>query len=234
MHIVPAESRLRAGFLLAFLVPLPSLGVWLSMGIPGIRGSLLGQSLYFVGKVLFYAVPLACFLLEKPRQTLLGPLRAKFLAEGTLWGFILSLGVVFAISLITWLAIDLSSIRQAALQSGLDSGIKFTVLVLYLSFINSFMEEFVWRYFLFRQSLCFLSKPGSVLFINLAFSLHHFLALYYQTAVSHALLGALAVFAAGCLWSYLILSSKSLWSAYISHIWIDLAIFAWAGWIIFA
>lgn len=228
-----SAARRRAGWLLLTLIPLPSLGVLAAMAFPCTRGTLPGQILYGMAKIALLAVPIFIYLKGKsPGQGLFSTETVE-LRKGILWGLALMVTVCTAFASASMMNLDLSLIRAAAHQNGLTSLPRFLLLALYLSFLNSLAEEFIWRYFLFTQWRHFCSKPVAIILTNLAFTLHHLLALLFQTHLWLALLGAASVFSAGCLWSWLFVRKNNLTAAYISHIAADLAIFGWAGWFIY-
>ncbi len=71
--------------------------------------------------------------------------------------------------------------------------------------------------------------PLAVVLAAFCFTLHHAsaLKLYFDWRIT--LLGSAGVFAGGVLWSGLYLRYRSIWPGFVSHILVDLAMFA-VGW----
>jgi len=148
-------------------------------------------------------------------------------------GIILGLLMLCIIFVAYWLLgsqwIDIAYVRDRARQVGVDNPILYSVAGLYWMFINSFLEEFVWRWFVYRQCELLVSGLNAVVLSALFFTCHHTvgLAAYFDWRVT--LLGSLGVFLAGAIWSWCYLTFRSLWPGYISHVFADIAIFI-IGW----
>jgi len=212
---------------------MPSMGLYFAMMSPGTRGTPVGQVIYFVGKILLLAVPLIAFRLQKRNLDILWPITKRAIQRGLIWGicfaFAISIGILIALGL----GLDPTSIKAAAFENGLNSWPRYLGLAIYLSFFNSLCEEFISRDFIFNQWQAFFTPITAAILANMSFTLHHTLALLNQTTLLPTILGSLAVFLAGCTWSWLYARYRSLLPAYFSHILADLAIFAWGAWIIF-
>jgi membrane protease YdiL (CAAX protease family) len=105
---------------------------------------------------------------------------------------------------------------------------------LYWITLNSLMEEYVWRWFCFRQCEQLLGGVGGVLGAAIGFTLHHIVALAGQFPWPMILLGSLGVFCGGAIWSWLYLKYRSVWPCYVSHAIVDVPIFIVGYWMIFA
>ncbi|MEG4213291.1 CPBP family intramembrane glutamic endopeptidase, partial [Microcoleus sp. S13_B4] len=73
--------------------------------------------------------------------------------------------------------------------------------------------------------------PGTkaIFLSSLFFTIHHIFVIAAYSHWQAVLLGSLAVFAAGIIWSHSYLTYRSLWPSYISHAIADLGI-ASIGW----
>ncbi|NJM76636.1 MAG: CPBP family intramembrane metalloprotease [Acaryochloridaceae cyanobacterium RU_4_10] len=89
----------------------------------------------------------------------------------------------------------------------------------YFTFINSFVEEVVWRGFIYQKCTILLEGVGAIIFSALLFTTHHTIGI---AAITHnwriTLVGSLGVFAAGFIWSSLYHKTRSLWPCYVSHV----------------
>ena len=87
------------------------------------------------------------------------------------------------------------------------------------------MEEYVWRWFVFRKFEVLLGGKLAVPAAALAFTAHHVIVLAAQFDWPIAVLGACGVFIGGAAWSWLYLRYRSIWPGYVSHAIADAAIF---------
>ncbi len=121
-------------------------------------------------------------------------------------------------------------VRSKAQQFGIISPLIFLVGSVYWTLINSLLEEYVWRWFVFRK--CEVLVPGivAVVLSALCFTLHHIIELFVYFNDWRVIgLGSLAVFSAGAIWSGCYLRYRSIWTCYISHVLANLVI-ALVGW----
>ena len=92
--------------------------------------------------------------------------------------------------------------------------------------LNSLMEEYVWRWFVFRKFEVLLGGKLGVMAAALAFTAHHMIVLAAQFSWPITLLGSFGVFIGGAAWSWLYLRYRSIWPGYVSHAIVDIAIFS--------
>ena len=117
-------------------------------------------------------------------------------------------------------------------QTGLDQPGLYILAAVYWITLNSLMEEYVWRWFVFRQCERLAGGVAGVLCSALAFTLHHVVALSGQVTWGLTLLGSLGVFTGGAIWSALYLRCRSVWPCYVSHAIVDAPIFLIGWWLI--
>ncbi|HXR03648.1 MAG TPA: CPBP family intramembrane glutamic endopeptidase [Verrucomicrobiae bacterium] len=99
--------------------------------------------------------------------------------------------------------------------------------------VNSLMEEYVWRWFVFRKFEVLLGGKPAVIAAALAFTAHHVIVLMAQFNWPIVVLGSAGVFIGGAAWSWLYLRYRSVWPGYLSHAIVDAAIFVIGYWLIF-
>jgi len=224
------DARKHAIAALGLLVPVPALGalcafVW----APGP----LGQAVYFAAKAWLLVLPL-CWRLWIEREPLsLSPLapgraRSALLAGGVL-GALLAGAILGAYA---WLGkdwIDASRLREAVRTAGLTSRGVYLGFSAYLILVNSLLEEFVWRWFCYRQCEVLMGRRAAVVVAALCFTLHHAIVFAVQFEPRTAALAACGVFAGGCVWSACYARFRSIWPGYVSHVGADVA-GLWIGW----
>jgi uncharacterized protein len=149
-------------------------------------------------------------------------------------GFKAAAGLGLAIAAVIFVAYAIAShlgamhpekIADSAARTGLNhSGVYFAGALYWITF-NSLMEEYIWRWFVFRKFEVLLGGKLAVPAAALAFTAHHVIVLAAQFPWTIALLGSLGVFLGGAIWSWLYLRYRSVWPCYLSHAIADAAIF---------
>jgi membrane protease YdiL (CAAX protease family) len=221
-----AAARRRAAAALALLIPAPSLGVCASMVLwPGP----FGLTLWTISKVWILVLPLAWVrFVERGELRLPGPPRAG-LGVGVASGLLFA--IVTLAAGILWLEprLDPAPLREMARANAIASPAGYLRMALYIALINALLEEYVWRWFVYRRFESLLAPRAAVLASAAAFTLHHTVILSVHFSWEMALLGSAAVFAAGALWSWCYLRFRSIWPGYASHVIVDVAVL-WLGW----
>jgi len=136
-----------------------------------------------------------------------------------------------AIIVATWLSlgdsIDTSAMIAELGPTGLVDKQTYVLGALYWIFINSLLEEYVFRWFITTKGYeLFGSEARAIALSAVMFTLHHTLALHlvgfawWQTVVaSLGLLGAAAI------WSWLYMRHRSIWVCWLSHAMCDVIVF---------
>jgi len=102
-------------------------------------------------------------------------------------------------------------------------------LGLYLLLVNSLLEEYVWRWFVFRRCEDLLPGTAAVVASALCFTVHHVLALRLWFDWRVTALASTGVFIGGAVWSACYLRYRSIWPCYLSHAIVDAAVLS-IGW----
>lgn len=224
--MLKGNSRQNAPLALFLLVSAASFGIAARFYIPG----LIGQFFYAATRVWILVLPLIWFLkVDRGKFSLSRPSQQDLLV-GTILGFLMFSIIAGAYCLVGQHWIDPVNVRVKAQQVGLLNPIAYLISAFYFTFINSLVEEYIWRWFVYRK--CEVLVPGTraVCLAALFFTLHHIIALVAFTGDGLIVIfGSLGVFVAGAIWSWCYLTYRSLWACYISHLLADLVI-ALIGW----
>ena len=227
---------------LLLLVPAASIGVVMATYVsPGI----IGQTFFTLSKIWLVAFPLFWrFTIEK-KAIKLPKITVKQINLGLFLGLIMSVVIIAAYWFVGQRYLNITEIRTQAKAIGIIKINIYFLAVMYWSFINSFIEECVWRGFVYRHSVagkwvpalrvavgqCRIWQPKLIAIITSAlfFTLHHIIALFfYLQNPLLAIISSFGVFTAGVVWSFCYQKS-GFWACYISHILADLAI-GFVGW----
>ncbi len=219
----PHQNALLA---LILTVPAASIGVAMSLFIaPGTIGTIVSV----LCGLWLLVIPLAWSVLGDRYQLHLSQPKYQELLAGTVLG-LLMFGMILGVY---WLFgqqwIDAIDAKSKVQQMGLSNPAIFSIVQAYFVLINSLIEEFIWRWFVYKKCEILISGTKAIFLSALFFTLHHIIVLAAYTDWRGVILGSLAVFAAGAIWSWCYLTYRSLWASYISHAIADLAlsIIAW-------
>lgn len=119
------------------------------------------------------------------------------------------------------------AIRAKIQDLGLDSATKYAAVGLFYAICHSLMEEYYWRWFVFRRLREFVSLNASIAISSFGFMAHHviLLAVYFGWASPATYIFSLGVAVGGAVWAWIYQRSDSLYGPWLSHMLVDAAIF---------
>ncbi len=225
-HVAKLRQPLLA---LLLLVPAPTLGVLGAM--LWFTDSIIGQAMWAVSKVWIMALPLAWLLWVDRSWISVSPIPRKQMRSALIAANVTGV-LIFALILggyylfgRNWM--DLDAVRAHLTSVGLDSVPLYLAMCVFWIAVNSAVEEYVWRWFVYTRLAALLPAGAAVIAAGLAFTLHHVFALglNFQWDWRIVALASTGVFVGGVTWSILYAVYRSVWPGWISHAWADLAIF---------
>ena len=225
-----SKARRRAALALALLVPAPTLGALAAFVIsPGTSG----PSIYLAAKVWIGLLPLVWLLRVDREPVSHSPLDRGDRRRGLTIGLLLGLAMG-AVILGAWEAfgrdlLDVERLRQVERDAGLTTGTRYIAFSLYIILVNSMLEEYVWRWFVYGKCEVLVGRRAGVVLSALFFTLHHAVTFSVQMDTLPAALASLGVFVAGLCWSGCYSTFRSIWPGYVSHALADVA-GLWIGW----
>ena len=238
-EIKHVESRSRPLLALLLLVPAPSIGV-LANGLLAESNTaflvFIGLAIWALCKVWIFGFPVIWHVRIDG-----GERGFSALSEGSgLRPWIEGLGLGIALSLIlviTFLIakpyLDIESLGASIRAVGLDSWSMVIPAILFWVFVNSVVEEYVYRWFITEQYATIFNgdpiKSGTI--SVLSFTLHHVVAVSLVAPIWMALLAGSAVGIGGVAFSWLYHRHNSIWPAWACHAVLDIAVFGGVGWI---
>jgi membrane protease YdiL (CAAX protease family) len=217
-----------------FALVFPAIITWAYFVFAGRYSTGAQQTTFLVVKTIQFAFPIVwvwCVLRE--------PLRTgKASARGLLLGAAFSVVVVGA----GWLLFDrvlrdatvfsgvAALIREKIGGFGIDSPWKYAVLAGFYSLFHSLLEEYYWRWFVFRELRQLAPLWPAIIISALAFMGHHVVVLgeFFKETPWLAWLFSSAVAVGGVFWAWLYERTGSLFGPWLSHLLIDAGIF-WVG-----
>jgi len=195
----------------------------------------LQQAAYSVGKILQFGFPVVWVRFVQRRAISVVPCRPRDLVEGGLLGGAILLGM--ALIHFVWLrgglpAPVLQAIREKIAGLGVAGPARFLALGGFYALGHSLLEEYYWRWFVYRQWRERTGRRTAIVVSALGFAAHHVLVLgeYFGWGSAQSLFYvaffSTSVAVGGVLWAWLYERQQSLYGVWLSHLLVDAGIFA--------
>ncbi len=134
--------------------------------------------------------------------------------------YILIVGVYFILT--TY--IDLSEIRELLYRSQDINKNNFFYVAVYISFLNSLLEEFFFRGFLFLSLKKTTTRPLAYFLSALAFAVYHIGIMSDWFNIVIFLLALIALFGVGLIFNYFNEESKNIYNSWLVHMFANFAL----------
>ncbi len=186
---------------------------------------------YTVGKSIQFGFPgVLVFLILKERARFKMPSLDDLLLGGL---FGVSIFILGAMLYEYWLSSSriIETLKPAIMQKlqelNVASASIFVAMGIFYCLVHSLMEEYYWRWFVFRKLRLFIGDNLSIVISSLAFMFHHVLILGVFFGFDSPLTYLLAFFIVigGAVWAWLYKRSGSLYGIWLGHALIDALIF---------
>jgi membrane protease YdiL (CAAX protease family) len=238
---VPSASQSRDRLILLVALILPTFitlvyFVWLAKSAPVVYGPL---------KVLQFALPAVwVYGVRREGRKLFEPASAAQLRGSLAVGAAFGVVVVAAglVVYFTWLAPlgvfanSLPAIQAKVADMHLASPARFIALSIFYALVHSFLEEYYWRWFVFRECRGALPPIPAIAISSVGFMAHHVLVLaqFFGWQSPLTWLFSLGVFIGGVFWAWLYERYGTLAGPWLSHLLLDAGIFAIGYHLVFA
>ena len=203
----------------------PSISV--IFGFKIIENEFHSQIFFVLCKLWLFTIPTIWFFyVEKNIFSIEIPSR-KGLEMGTATGLIMSIIII-----LTWIffenSINLEEMVNTLNSKGLSNVNLYVMGMIYWIFINSLLEEYVFRWFITtKASVLFGKNSYAILFSALMFTLHHTLALHFFGFIWwQNIIASFGLLSAAAIWSWLYLRYSSISVCWLSHAICDVVVFS--------
>lgn len=218
-----ASSMRKAVLSLALLVPAPSVGVLAAMVL--FPDTAMGKGIFAFSKIWLFGLPLLWYFgVDKGRLSVSAPRKGGF-GFGIVSGVLISGIILAAYVLLGDLFLDKGMLQKKMQAIGLADIAAYAGGAVYWIGVNSVLEEYVWRWFVVKQSRELFMPSRAVFFSAACFTLHHSIALKVFMPWPATLICSAGIFAGGAVWSWIYMKYESIWPGYVSHAIVDLCIF---------
>ena len=225
-------GRRSALLALLLLVPVPSIGVLVALLAPrdeAGKATLLAQVVWVLSKLWIFLLPVLWYRFVDGRRPRIPRPSGKGMLAAIVTGIAISMVIVAAYYTIGrgWIASEDAGASIA--ETGLDKAWIYLLTAVYWCTINSLLEEYVWRWFVFTRCEAIMQRYVAVAVAGLFFTIHHAIAigLHFEDA-RIVVLASLGVWIGGATWSWIYLRWRNIYAAYVSHVFADIVIF-WIG-----
>jgi CAAX protease family protein len=227
--ISPATSSRRDWWAVLFALVLPTLVtlvyfVWAARYESGIQ-----QIAYTAAKVVQFIFP-AFWVLVIVKNRPAWSKRPGMLLGG-LFGLLVMVAMLWlyhsAIKSMPFFQQPAEKITGKIIGLGINSVWAYAMLGLFYSALHSLLEEYYWRWFVFRQLDGLTSANMAIVISSLGFMTHHVvvLASFFGWLSPLTWIFSFCVALGGAFWAWLYRRSGSLLPAWLSHALVDAAIF---------
>lgn len=249
-----SESMTGAHEILPVLLtaPIPIVATLIGLQLIRFDLSTCGAILFLLSKIWLIIFPVYWFLWVEKKSTnemldsILGENR---IPDSTEWVKGVSMGLVMSafvyggwmVYVKDWIVPKL--IRGFFVSMGVTSVSRFVLYATFYSTVHVFMEEFVWRWFVFDhvEELLLRNKDYdkgdkhriatgiSIVLVSGIFTVYHVLSTMNYLSPMMTLFVNAYVFIAGCLWGLLYVNTGNLWAGIISHFIVVVLVFILMG-----
>lgn len=219
-------ARRNALVALLIVAPVPAIGAAASVWIwPGTAGSFV----YGILKGYLYLLPVVWLLFVDHEPASWSPPRKGGFAVGAVLGVAIAVFILAVWFLAIRSEIDPEPFRQVARSNSFDTPLKFLLFGGFIIALNSVMEEYVFRWFVFTRCRRLVSTLPAVVLSALIFTAHHVVLLRAYVPWGLTLEASAGVFVGGIAWSWMYHRYGSIWPGCVSHMLVDVAIIV-IGW----
>ena len=188
-----------------------------------IDNPLVARVAYFGLKFFVNTVPLIWFFYFDCRKLRFPPFRLSACFPGLLSGILIAGSLVFLYEFVLAEYVKIDGLYKKASVYGFRN--HFFLFAVFLCVVNSGMEEYYWRWFIFGKFRQLVSIPLAAVLSSVSFTLHHIVVLFvYIPDLAMVALFNLGVFTGGLIWAGLYQRFSSFWAIWLSHLIVDVGI----------
>ena len=194
----------------------------------------VSQIFFFISKIWLLLAPAYWYLRVENNALSWSPPSKDGLVVGGISGLIMSM-IIIAMWLIFGDTVDTDSMISELDSTGLTEFRVYLAGMIYWIFLNSLLEEYVFRWFVTIKSVELLGgEARAIIFSAILFTLHHAIALHIFGFVWwQTVMACFGLLFAAAIWSWLYVRYRSVWVCWFSHAICDVAVFGIGYLIIF-
>ena len=194
----------------------------------------ISQIFFMTCKLWLLLAPAYWYLSVEGNAISRSPADKQGLIMGAITGIIMSV-IIVLMWLIFGSTIDTESMLAEMETTGLTDIRIYIAGMFYWIFLNSLLEEYVFRWFVTTKAVDLLGSDIAAIILSASlFTLHHALALHLFGFIWwQTIMASFGLLSAAAIWSWLYIRYKSIWVCWLSHAICDVAVFGIGYLIIF-
>lgn len=218
------DSRSKSIISVLLICFVPSMSV--IFGLKIIDDEFYSQLFFLSCKLWIFVIPTVWYIYIDKNSISKNLPSKDGLRMGLLTGLVMSMIII-----ITWYvfesSLDIEQMKNTLQSKGLSNINLYILGMFYWIFINSLLEEYVFRWFITTKSvLIFQNDIAAIIFSALLFTLHHSIALHLFGFIWwQTILASFGLLSAAAIWSWLYIRYRSIWVCWLSHAICDIAVF---------
>jgi len=188
--------------------------------------ALTSQIFFMACKLWLLIAPAYWFLRVEGKEISRSPADKEGLAMGAITGLLMS-AIIILMLYIFGDTIDTEAMLAEMETTGLTDIRIYIAGMLYWIFLNSLLEEYVFRWFVTTKGIELFGSEIAAIFLSaVLFTLHHAIALHYFGFLWwQTIMASFGLLSAAAIWSWLYIRHKSIWVCWLSHAICDVAVF---------
>ena len=222
----------RALLALALILPAPLIGVSSSFYLPSLQSANgdieIGKAIWLLAKIWLIVLPVAWLLFVDGGKLSWSPTNKKGILAGLAWSIPFAFVILITYGLIRGTLIPPSAKHQV-MELGITSPANFLIFASAMSLVNSLMEEYVWRWFVFSKFKVLVGVWPAIVLSAFFFTVHHVIIVWNFGSLWLVFLGSISIFTGGIIWAWLYNKHNSIGPGWICHVAADIAIM-WITW----
>ena len=222
----------RALLALALILPAPLIGVSSSFYLPSLQSANgdieIGKAIWLLAKIWLIVLPVAWLLFVDGGKLSWSPTNKKGILAGLAWSIPFAFVIFITYGLIRGSLIP-PSVKHQVMELGITSPANFLIFASAMSLVNSLMEEYVWRWFVFSKFKVLVGVWPAIVLSAFFFTVHHVIIVWNFGSLWLVFLGSISIFTGGIIWAWLYNKYNSIWPGWICHVAADTAIM-WITW----
>ena len=227
MLFASMNKHQRALLALALILPAPLIGGSSSFYLPSLQSANgdieIGKAIWLLAKIWLIVLPVVWLLFVDGGKLSWSPTNKKGILAGLAWSIPFAFVIFIAYGLIRGSLIPPSAKHQV-MELGITSPANFLIFASAMSLVNSLMEEYVWRWFVFSKFKILVGVWPAIVLSAFYFTVHHVIIVWNFGSLWLVFLGSISIFTGGIIWAWLYNKYNSIWPGWICHVAADTAI----------
>ena len=194
----------------------------------------LSQAFFLACKLWLLVIPSYWFIRIEGNPVSWSLPDSEGIKLGAFTGFLMSI-IIVAMWVIFGDTIDTDAMISEMETTGLTDFRIYFAGMLYWIFLNSMLEEYVFRWFVTVKGVELLGSEARAIALSAClFTLHHTIALHFFGFIWwQTIMASFGLLSAAAIWSWLYIRHRSIWVCWLSHAICDVAVFGIGYLIIF-